>query len=266
MTIDANRLDQLASTLWEARTTRKACKPPGELAPGLTLKDAYAVSRRIFERKLSQGSRSIGRKIGLTSLAVQTQLGVKEPDFGYLTSEMRLENKGTLPAGSLLQGKAEGEVAFVLGKSLKGPGITPADVMAATDHVIACIEIIDSRVENWKIKIEDTVSDNASSAFFVLGSEKKKLSEIDLRLAGMKLTRNGQIESTGVGAACLDHPMNAVAWLANTLGSLGDTLSAGDIVLSGAYGPVVPFQEGDSVTVAISGLGEVSCTYAGGSK
>jgi 2-oxopent-4-enoate/cis-2-oxohex-4-enoate hydratase len=252
-------LEQLSATLWEARASRRACKPPVELFPGLSLGDAYAVSRKIFEKKLSGGARSIGRKIGLTSVAVQTQLGVNEPDFGYLTSDMRIEK--TLPAGSLLQGKAEGEVAFVLGRALKGPGITANDVLAATDHVVACIEIIDSRVENWKIKIEDTVADNASSAYLVLGSVKKRLSEIDLRLAGMKLTRNGQIESTGVGAACLDHPINAVAWLANRLGALGDSLSPGDIILSGAYGPVVPFVEGDEVTVAISGLGEVSCTY-----
>lgn len=260
MAITDRELDELARTLWDARTDRRPCKPPTELTAGISTVDAYHVSRRIFERKLAQGSRSIGRKIGLTSRAVQSQLGVSEPDFGYLTSEMRIESK--LPAGSLLQGKAEGEVAFILGRKLQGPGITPADVIAATDHVVACIEIIDSRVENWKIKIQDTVADNASSAFFVLGREKRKLSGIDLRMAGMKLERNGQIESTGVGAACLDHPVNAVAWLANTLGTLGDTLAEGDVVLSGAYGPVVPFQEGDRVRVTISGLGEVSCGYA----
>ncbi len=253
--------ETLAQTLWEARTGRKPCKPPTELSPSLTVSEAYGVSRRNFERKLGEGARSIGRKIGLTSLAVQSQLGVSEPDFGYLTSDMLIADRGALPAGSLLQGKAEGEVAFILARPLKGPGVTAADVLAATDHVAVCIEIIDSRVENWKIKIADTIADNASSAFFVMGQKKVKPHEIDLRLAGMKLTRNGAIESTGVGAACLDHPANAVAWLANALGRLGDSLQSGDVVLSGAYGPVVPFVEGDRVEVEISGLGRVSCGY-----
>jgi 2-oxopent-4-enoate hydratase len=256
----------LAEMLWDARLGRKPCRPPGEVAPGLSLSEAYSVSRLIFERKLAGGAQSIGRKIGLTSLAVQTQVGVAEPDFGYLTSDMRIANGGTLPVGSLLQGRAEGEVAFVLGRDLKGPGVTTADVLAATDYVVACIEIIDSRVENWRIKIADTVADNASSAFFVLGDVRRKVSEIDLRLAGMTLRRNGTVESTGVGAACLDHPVNAVAWLANTLGKLEDQLSAGDIVLSGAYGPVVPFQEGDRCEVAISGLGSVRCSYEKGAS
>jgi 2-oxopent-4-enoate/cis-2-oxohex-4-enoate hydratase len=255
--------ETLAQTLWEARTSRRPCKPPTELLPSLSLPEAYAVSRMNFERRLAEGARSIGRKIGLTSLAVQGQLGVSEPDFGYLTSDMVIKDGGSLASGSLLQGKAEGEVAFVLARPLKGPGVTAADVLAATDHVVACIEIIDSRVENWKIRIADTVADNASSAFFVMGQTKRKPHELDLRLAGMTLRMNGAIESTGVGAACLDHPASAVAWLANTLGKLGDTLSAGDIVLSGAYGPVVPFVEGDRCEVAISGLGHVSCEYGG---
>jgi 2-oxopent-4-enoate/cis-2-oxohex-4-enoate hydratase len=259
--VTQSELENLASVLWNARVSGSPCKPPSELLPGLSPGDAYAVSGALFGRRLSGGARAIGRKIGLTSLAVQTQLGVSEPDFGYLTSDMQVPDGGILPAGSLIQGKVEGEVAFVLKRALRGPAVAAEDVIAATDHVVACIEIIDSRVENWRIRIGDTIADNASSAYFVLGSVKRDPRGLDLRMAGMSLRKNGSVESTGVGAACLDHPANAVAWLANALAAYGDGLSEGDIILSGAYGPVVPFAAGDRCEVAISGLGTVSCAY-----
>lgn len=245
--------------LWQARESSNPCAPLTETDPSITLEGAYRISSEIFQKKLNSGMKSVGRKIGLTSLAVQGQLGVSQPDFGYLTSDMWVDHDGKIPAKGLIQARAEGEVAFVMGQDLKGPGVTAADVLRATDHVVACIEIIDSRVKDWKIKIQDTVADNASSALFVLGTCPRKLNEIDLRMAGMTLRRNGEIESTGVGAACLDHPVNAVAWLANTLGNLGDGLKTGDIVLSGAYGPVVPFLPGDTIEIEISGLGKVRC-------
>jgi 2-oxopent-4-enoate/cis-2-oxohex-4-enoate hydratase len=246
--------------LWQAGETGIPCIPLTETDPALTLEAAYAISSQLFQKKLKEKNlKSVGRKIGLTSYAVQTQLGVTQPDFGYLTSDMIVDHDGVVPARGLIQARAEGEVAFILGKDLKGPGVTHDDVIRATDHVVASIEIIDSRVKDWKIKIQDTVADNASSALFVLGTRPRKLTEIDLRMAGMTLRRNGEIESTGVGAACLEHPVHAVAWLANTLGALGDGLKAGDIVLSGAYGPVVPFLPGDEIEVEISGLGKVRC-------
>lgn len=261
-------LNSLADSLWQARTGGRP-RPPlsapagsaGVPAP-LTIEDAYRISRLNFERRLAEtGARAIGRKIGLTSRAVQKQLGVDQPDYGYLTSDMLLEDGGTLPKGALIQGKAEGEVAFVLSADLTGNDISADDVAQATDCVVACIEIIDSRVADWKIQIVDTIADNASAAYFVLGRERRKLGEIDLRMAGMLLRRNGEIESTGVGAACLDHPLNAVAWLARTMSRLGDPLRKGDIILSGAYGPVVPFVPGDRCEVEINGLGKVSCAY-----
>jgi 2-oxopent-4-enoate/cis-2-oxohex-4-enoate hydratase len=252
-------LSQLAENLWQARITGTPCAPLTEIHPELTIEKAYEISSQIFQRRLQSGVRSVGRKIGLTSLAVQKQLGVDQPDFGYLTSDMLVPTGGIVAKDALIQGRAEGEVAFVLGRDLKGPGLTREDIVAATDHVIACIEMIDSRVKDWKIKIQDTIADNASSALLVLGSKPKRLQDIDLRMAGMTLRMNGEVESTGVGAACLDHPVNAVLWLANSLGRLGDSLKAGDIILSGAYGPVVPFNPGDHCEVEISGLGKVTC-------
>lgn len=256
-------LETLAETLWQARATGVPCDPLTEKHPSLTLEQAYRISSLCFERRLkSVPTRSVGRKIGLTSRAVQTQLGVNQPDFGYIAADMLVDHGGIIPATRLIQGRVEGEVAFILGKDLAGPGVTSEDVERATDHVVACIEIIDSRIKDWKIKIQDTVADNASSAMAVLGSRPRKLRDIDLRMAGMTLRLNGEVESTGVGAACLDHPIEAVKWLANTLGSLGDGLKAGDIVLSGAYGPVIPFRPGDRCEVEISGLGKVHCGMA----
>jgi 2-oxopent-4-enoate hydratase len=203
----------------------------------------------------------VGKKIGLTSRAVQKQLGVSEPDFGYLISSMNVPMGETVSRSTLLQPRVEGEAVFVLKRSLKGPGITVADVARATDFVLPCIEIIDSRVKDWRIKIQDTVADNASSALFVLGTEPRRLGNSDLREAGMALRVNGEVLSTGCGAACLDHPALAVAWLANALGKFGVALEAGELILSGAFGPVVPVSAGDRVEVEISGLGAVHCYF-----
>ena len=258
----------LADALWQARVNRNPIVPLTTSCPGITLEEAYAISRLNFERRLkSTGVKSIGRKIGLTSLAVQKQLGVGEPDFGFLTSDMQLSDQGVLPAGDLIQGRAEGEVAFFLARDLTMSDPTFEDVVRATDSVSVCIEIIDSRVAEWKIQIQDTVADNASSSHFVLGAKKVKLQGLDLRMAGMKLTRNGEVESTGVGAACLGNPVSAMQWLARRMAGLGDPLRAGDLILSGAYGPVIPLraplegERGDRIEVAISGLGEVGFSF-----
>lgn len=254
---------KLADLLFQSRTKIEPCEPLTLLNPALTIEDAYAISEINLKRRIEQGAaRLVGKKIGLTSLAVQKQLGVQEPDFGYLTSDMHVKNGGYVARESMLLPKVEGEVAFILKGDLKGPGITREQVIAATDYVQPCIEIIDSRVKDWKIKIQDTVADNASSAYFVLGEQKSAL-DLNLRLRekGMALRVNGEVLSTGVGAACLDDPILAVAWLANTMGKFGVSLKAGDIILSGAYGPVVPVQKGDQVEVEISGLGSVSCKF-----
>jgi 2-oxopent-4-enoate/cis-2-oxohex-4-enoate hydratase len=262
MMVTRSELAQLADALAGARQSRKPCAPLTEIFPQLTLQDAYAVSEITLKERLVQGgARLVGKKIGLTSRAVQKQLGVSEPDFGYLSSDMNVPLGETVSRASLLQPRVEGEVAFVLKRDLKGPGVTVADVVRATDFVLPCIEIIDSRVKDWKIKIQDTVADNASSALFVLGAEPTRLGKVRLRTAGMALRVNGEVLSTGCGAACLDHPALAVAWLANALGRFGVELKAGEVILSGAFGPVVPVSAGDQVEVAISGLGEVHCYF-----
>jgi 2-oxopent-4-enoate hydratase len=256
------QIASLADSLYEARTQKKACDSLTSRVPELTIRDAYTISEINLKRRMEQeNARLIGKKIGLTSRAVQRQLGVNEPDFGYLTSDMNAPLGETVSLAGLLYPKVEGETAFVLKKDLTGPGVTVADVIRATDFVLPCIEIIDSRVKDWKIKIQDTVADNASSALFVLGTEPKRLRESDLRLAGMALRINGEVLSTGSGAACLDHPCLAVAWLANKMGEFGVSLKAGDVILSGAFGPVVPVTQNCQVEVEISGLGRVGCHF-----
>jgi 2-oxopent-4-enoate/cis-2-oxohex-4-enoate hydratase len=255
----------LADSLFDARNSRYPCEALTARAPELSIRDAYTISEINLQRRLGQGNaRLIGKKIGLTSRSVQKQLGVNEPDFGYLTSDMNVALGETVLLTSLLYPKVEGETAFVLKRDLSGPGVTIADVIRATDFVLPCIEIIDSRVKDWKIKIQDTVADNASSALLVLGTEPKRLRENDLRLAGMALRVDGEVLSTGSGAACLDHPCLAVAWLANKLGEFGVSLKAGEVILSGAFGPVVPVTGDAHVEVEISGLGRVSCSFAEG--
>jgi len=223
---------------------------------------AYAVqtiNTRFWE---AQGRRIVGRKAGLTAKAVQTQLGVDQPDFGVLFDDMRLADGGTLDPGKCLQPKAEAEIAFVLGADLPDPQSTPEQVAAAVASVHAAIEIVDSRITDWKITFADTVADNGSSAFFVLGDAGKPIAGLDLYTAGMVLEVNGEIASTGVSAAVLGHPLNAAAWLAQTLAARGEPLRAGDVLLAGALGPMVTLKPGDHVVARFGGLGACSFTYA----
>lgn len=257
------RIEQarLADELFRARVQVSPVSPLTERSE-ILLNDAYGISEINLNARLSQeGGRLIGKKIGLTSRAVQKQLGVSEPDFGYLLSQMEVPLGESISRSKMILPRVEGELAFVLKKDLKGPNLTAADVIRATDFLLPCIEVIDSRVKDWKIKIQDTVADNASSAFYVLGTEPQRLGKRDLRTAGMSLKVNGQVVSTGCGAACLDHPVNAVLWLANTLGKWGVPLLAGEVILSGAFGPVVPVQAGDYVEVAIAGFSPVHCYF-----
>ncbi|MEJ0065237.1 MAG: fumarylacetoacetate hydrolase family protein [Caulobacteraceae bacterium] len=223
---------------------------------------AYAVQSINTRFWQAQGRRIVGRKIGLTAEAVQKQLGVDRPDYGVLFDDMRVADGGELAAARLLQGKAEAEVAIVLGRDLASAGTTPDDVFAAADHAVAAIEIVDSRIKDWKIAFADTVADNGSSAFFVLGSEPKPLQGLDLRTCGMALEQNGRVASLGAGVACMGHPLIAAAWLARTLAAMGEGLRAGDIILTGALGPMVALSPGDRVQASIGGLGGVSFTLA----
>jgi 2-keto-4-pentenoate hydratase len=219
-----------------------------------------ATNTRFWEE---QGRRVVGRKIGLTAKTVQAQLGVDQPDFGVLFDDMMIESGGQLSARTLIQPKAEAEIALVLDCDIGSPTATLEDLASATAHVVAAIEIVDSRIADWKITFADTVADNGSSAFFVLGTEKKKLAGLDLYTCGMALEVNGHLASLGAGAACLGHPLNAAVWLVRTLAEFGQGLKAGDIVLTGALGPMVVINRGDFVQAKIGGVGDVSFTYQG---
>ena len=208
-----------------------------------------------------QGRRIVGRKVGLTAKAVQAQLGVDQPDFGVLFSDMQIPDAGILSASQVIQPKVEAEVAIILGRDIDSPDATAAEVGRATDCAVPALEIVDSRIADWKITFADTVADNGSSAFFVLGSERKALGELDLYTCGMAMTVNGAVVSVGAGAACLGHPLNAAGWLARTLAGNGQALRAGDIILTGALGPMATFARGDTIEARIGGLGSASFTY-----
>jgi 2-keto-4-pentenoate hydratase len=209
----------------------------------------------------AQGRRIIGRKIGLTAKAVQAQLGVDQPDFGVLFEDMLIPDKASLAVHKLIQPKVEAEVAIVLERDIDKLDATADDIAAATAYAVAAIEVVDSRIADWKITFADTVADNGSSAFFVLGKETKKLTGLDLYTCGMALEINKTLVSLGAGAACLGHPLIAAAWLARTLSALGEGLKAGDVLMTGALGPMVKINPGDMVEAKIGGLGQVSFTY-----
>ena len=254
-------IQSLGDELYQALTTCTVVEPLTNRHPEITIADAYAIQQRLNARRLAAGERVIGKKIGVTSKAVMNMLGVYQPDFGLLTDGMVYNEGEAIEAKTLIQPKAEGEIAFLLKKRLQGPGVTAADVLAATEGVMACFEIVDSRVRDWKIKIQDTVADNASCGVFVLGDRVVDPRDVDLTTCGMVLEKNGEVVVTGAGAAALGHPLNSVAWLANTLGPLGLSLEPGEIVLSGALGAMVPVKGGDSLRVTIGGIGGCSVRF-----
>ena len=260
--MNQQQIQQCGDELYEAMVSRTTLKPLTERFDDISIDDAYHISLRMLERRLAAGERIIGKKIGVTSKAVQNMLNVHQPDFGYLTDTMAFSQGQEMPISErLIQPKAEGEIAFVLKKDLLGPGLTNADVLAATDFVIPCFEVVDSRIENWKIKIEDTVADNASCGLFVLGDTAVDPRKIDLTTCGMVVEKNGQIISTGAGAAALGSPVNCVTWLANTLGKFGIPLKAGEVILSGSLVPLEPVKAGDFMTVSIGGIGSASVRF-----
>lgn len=252
-----------AERLIGAATRREPCAPVRDLLPDGTIDDGYLVQRLVLD-ELGRGIRRVGRKIGLTSPAVQQQMGVATPDFGVLFGDMAFGDSEVLPGERLLQPRIEAEVAFVLGADLPDQPVTTADVLRATDFVVAAIEVVDSRIAGWDISIVDTVADNASSGLFVLGAAPRSLRDIpDLRDAEMAMTGpGGEVVSAGTGSACLGHPVNAVVWLANTLARRGAPLVAGEIVLSGSLGPLVPAVRGATYEATISGLGSVRATFS----
>lgn len=247
--------------LYEAMTNRSTVAPLTERFPDITIEDAYYISLQMLNRRLEAGEKVIGKKIGVTSKAVQNMLNVHQPDFGFLTDKMVFSDEMPI-SEKLIQPKAEGEIAFVLKKDLIGPGITNADVLAATEAVMPCFEVVDSRIKDWKIKIEDTVADNASCGLFVM-NDKAAVDprSIDLSTCGMVVEKNGATLSTGAGAAALGSPVNCVAWLANTLGQFDIPLKAGEIILSGSLVPLEPVVAGDVMNVKIGGMGNCQVRF-----
>ena len=255
------QIQQLGDELYDALKGRHVVEPLTSRHADITIDDAYRIQQRLNRRRIDAGERIIGKKIGVTSAAVMNMLGVYQPDFGMLTDGMVYNEGEAIPANTLIQPKAEGEIAFVLKKDLIGPGVTGADVLAATEGVMACFEIVDSRIKDWKIKIQDTVADNASCGVFVLGDKLVDPRGVDLNTCGMILEKNGEIVATGAGAAALGAPVNAVAWLANTLGTRGIPLKAGEVILSGSLAIMVPVKAGDSLRVTIGGIGGCSVRF-----
>jgi 2-keto-4-pentenoate hydratase len=256
-------VDRAALVLREAYETRKPCPPlRDDLLPAGDVDAAYAVQQaQVLRWTVSDGRRRVGAKIGLTSRAVQESFGVYEPDFGVLFADMAVPDGAEIDLARLLQPRVEAEVAFVLGADLPHDQVTAADVIRAVDHLLPAIEIVDSRIAGWDISIVDTVADNASSGLFVLGTSPRRLADVDLRLCGVVLEHAGEPVSVGAGAACLGNPLTAVAWLAQTLARYGRPLRAGDLVLSGALGPMVSVTPGAAYEARISGLGSVRTAF-----
>jgi 2-keto-4-pentenoate hydratase len=257
----AERVRQAADRLIAAQREHRPGPGVRDLIGTDDLAAAYAVQQRVIGARVAAGARPVGRKIGLTSVAVQQQVGVDQPDFGVLLDDMQFEDGDSVPIGRLLQPRAEGEIAFVLGADLTDPYLTLEGVAAAVDYASAAIEVVDSRVADWDIRITDTVADNASSGVFVLGAERVPLSAFVPREVTMRMTADGREVSTGTGAACLGDPLAALTWLARTAIAFGSPLRAGDVVLSGALGPLAPVTAGQTLTARISSLGSVTVTF-----
>lgn len=255
-------LPAIAEQLRSAYQSKVPCAPVRSLLPTADLPTAYAVQEINTQHWLSQGRRMVGRKIGLTSVAVQQQLGVDQPDFGILFADMAVCDGEPIAVGAVLQPKAEAEIAFVLERDLAVEQPTVADVMRAIGYAVVAIEIVGSRIANWDIRLVDTVADNASSGMFTLGNTPYSLRGLDLRDCTMQMSCADAVVSTGVGHACLGHPLNATRWLASKMVEVGRPLQAGDIILSGALGPMAAAQPGQVFEARVSGLGSVRAAFA----
>ncbi len=259
---DMLSIEAAAAELKAAALCGGTIAPLRERLAGVSGETAYAVQEINTRAWLAEGRRLVGRKIGLTSLAVQAQLGVDQPDFGMLFADMAVGDGEAVALNRLIQPKVEAEVALVIGRDLTHERHTYADIIGATEYALPAIEIVDSRIANWNIKFVDTVADNASSGLFVLGGRPVRLHDIDLTACAMQMKRGEAIVSQGNGRACLGSPLNAAIWLADTMVRCGRPLQAGDIVLTGALGPMVAVTEPSRYDVSIDGLGTVSALFA----
>lgn len=255
--LDSAVVSEQAALIRSAYDGLKPILPIRDAVPGATIEDAYAIQETNTRWWLDQGRTIVGAKIGLTAKAVQKQLGVDQPDFGALFADMAVNDGDSVPPGRLIQPKVEAELAFVLKRTPDPGALTTAELIGSVDYALPAIEIVDSRIADWNIRIVDTVADNASSGLFVLGTRPVRLDAIDLRLCGMVLEKNGEPTSFGAGAACLGNPLHALGWLAAKMAEVGRPLKGGDIILAGALGPMVPVSPGDTVEARIEGLGTV---------
>ena len=253
-------IKQIGASLFDCLRNQTTIAPLSGTWPDIGIDDAYNISREFVALRLADGEAVVGKKIGVTSHAVQKMLGVYQPDFGFLTDAMQVDG-GIVRTDQFIAPRAEAEIAFRLNQDLRGPGVTPEDVLAATESVIACFEIVDSRICNWEIGIADTIADNASGGVFVLADDE--VSPRGLNLAGMKVTveKNGGFLSEGFGSDVQGAPENAVAWLANTLGEYGIPFHAGEIVLSGSLVPLSPAVAGDRFSMHIDGIGSAEVKF-----
>lgn len=261
-----NVVQAAAERLIQASVSRIPCEPVRGLIGETDQAAAYSVQEAVTRNRLDAGRRIVGRKIGLTSRAVQAQLGVATPDYGALLDDMAYADREPIPLGRFLQPRVEAEVAFVLGRDLDVEMANVADVIRATAFVLPAIEVVDSRIADWDIRVTDTIADNASGGAFVLGTTPRALSEVDLPATGMVIEAADQVVSSGAGVACLGSPVAAVVWLARALAAQGTALRAGEVVLSGALGPVVPVTAAGCLRARLSGLGQVSAVFTQGEQ
>jgi 2-keto-4-pentenoate hydratase len=250
----------IAARLARAERSRAAIDPPAANAT-MTVADAYRIQMINVDLRVASGRRIVGRKVGLTSVAMQKMFGVNEPDFGHLFDDMMLAKGGECRVDSLMLPRVEPEIAFVLARELRGPGVTREDVLAAAEYVTPALEIIDTRIRDWKITLADTIADNASSARVVLGDRKTGPAELDLAAVAMTLQKNGVVVEQGVGSAVLGHPAEPVSWLANKLAEFGESLAAGSVVIPGALCRAVDVTAGDSIEANFEGLGSVNVRF-----
>ena len=261
--MEQDRINALGEELYGALSSQSTVAPLTERESDITIEDAYHISLRMVSLRVERDGESIvGKKIGVTSKPVQDMLGVFQPDFGFLTNAMEYPDGADIPiAGNMIQPRAEGEIAFRLKRDLVGPGISEQDVLDATATIMPCFEIVDSRIDDWNIKIQDTVADNASCGVYVLGKTEVDPRDFDLPGLKMIIHKNGEFNSEGRGSAVQGNPLTAVAWLANTLGEFGIPFKAGEIILSGSLVPLIPVVAGDSMSLEIEGLGGCSCRF-----
>lgn len=261
--MNKEKINELGDELYSALRSNSTVTPLTERETDITINDAYHISLRMVAQRVDRDGESIiGKKIGVTSKPVMEMLNVHQPDFGFLTDAMERKNGAEIPiTGNLIAPKAEGEIAFRLKKDLVGPGVTEKDVLEATETIIPCFEVVDSRIEDWKIKIEDTVADNASCGVYVLSDTEVDPRDYDLPNLKMKIYKNGELHSEGLGSAVQGNPLTAVAWLANTLGEFGIPFKAGEVILSGSLAPLIPVVAGDEMSLEVEGIGSCNCKF-----